>query len=199
MINERGFFFLNLLPPLLLAGAVASLPHLSFVQELLDRGDAISAAAEAQKRINVKFTEFLLGGMSCDAASDAVADLALTSDGRGEAGEIFMGYAVTPRYIERNGTLLTLQAVAADEKGQKRRFENLVVIQAPRCGVDELMSSGLSNEVTDRLNSRLPDELKGSAFDMTAESFFDSLRDKAAEGVAEVRRKVKDFFSGLMK
>ena len=188
--NATGFLFLRLLPPILLAGAVASVPHLPFMQEFMARGDAISAAAEAQNRINVKFTELLISGLSCEKASDAVADLLTTSDGAAAGGAVFKGYILSPRYIEPTGTVLTAQKETPDQNGSVRRFERLVVIQAPRCGVSNTLESGLSPSLRSQLNAWEPEELKGKLAEVDGETLLDAVMNKAAEGVSAVKQRI---------
>ena len=102
--NEAsGFTALEILLATALIGIVSTvgLPQTDLFAELSDRGDAIAAAAEAQNRVNVKFTELLISGLACEKAADRVSDLALVSDGKWAGGEVFKGYAVSPRYLER--------------------------------------------------------------------------------------------------
>ncbi len=186
----HGFLFLKLLPPILLAGAVASVPHLPFMQEFLARGDAISAAAEAQNRINVKFTELLISGLSCEKASDAVADLLTTSDGAAAGGAVFKGYVLSPRLIEPSGTVLTVQKETPDKYGRQPRFENLVVIQAPRCGVSNALDNGLSPSIRSQLNTWEPEALKGKMAEVDGESLLSAVMNKAAEGVSDVKQRI---------
>ncbi len=185
-----GFLFLKFLPPILLAGAVASVPHLPFMQKFIARGDAIAAVAEAQNRINVKFTELLISGLSCEKASDAVADLLTTSDGAAAGGAVFKGYVLLPRYIEPTGTVLTVQRETPNENGRQPRFENLVVIQAPRCGVSNALDNGLSPSLRSQLNSWEPEELKGKLAEVEGDTLLDAVMNKAAEGVSNVKQRI---------
>ena len=155
------------------------------------RGDAISAAAEAQNRINVKFTELLISGLSCEKASDAVADLLTTSDGAAAGGAVFKGYILSPRYIEPTGTVLTAQKETPDQNGSVRRFERLVVIQAPRCGVSNALESGLSPSLRAQLNAWEPEEeLKGKLAEVDGETLLGAVMNKAAEGVSEAKQRI---------
>lgn len=96
--NEAsGFTVLEILLATALIGIVSTvgLPQTDLFAELSDRGDAIAAAAEAQNRVNVKFTELLISGLACEKAADRVSDLALVSDGRWAGGEVFKDYVVS--------------------------------------------------------------------------------------------------------
>ena len=138
--NEAsGFTVLEILLATALIGIVSTvgLPQTDLFAELSDRGDAIAAAAEAQNRVNMKFTELLISGLACEKAADRVSDLALVSDGRWAEGEVFKDYVVSPRYLERFETVLTLERLESKTDGSIRRFENLVAIQTPRCGGEE--------------------------------------------------------------
>ena len=155
--NEAsGFTALEILLAAALIGIVSTvgLPQTDLFAELSDRGDAIAAAAEAQNRVNVKFTELLISGLVCEKAVDRVSDLALVSDGRWAGGEVFKDYAVSPRYLERFETVLTLERLEPKADGSVRRFENLVAIQTPRCG-DE----GYEAPNVDALRKKLIDVL----------------------------------------
>ena len=90
--------------------------------------------------------------------------MALVSDGRWAGGEVFKGYGVSPRYLERFETVLTLERLEPKTDGSVRRFENLVAIQTPRCGdegyeapnVDALRKK-LNNDGALNLRSTLSD------------------------------------------
>lgn len=165
--NEAsGFTALEILLATALIGIVSTvgLPQTDLFAELSDRGDAIGAAAEAQNRVNVKFTELLISGLVCEKAVDRVSDLALVSDGRWAGGEVFNGYAVSPRYLERFETVLTLERLEPKADGSVRRFENLVAIQTPRCGDDgyeapnvDALRKKFNNDGTLNLRSMLSD------------------------------------------
>lgn len=165
--NEAsGFTALEILLAAALIGIVSTvgLPQTDLFAELSDRGDAIVAAAEAQNRVNVKFTELLISGLACEKAADRVSDLALVSDGRWAGGEVFKDYAVSPRYLERFETVLTLERLEPKANGSVRRFENLVAIQTPRCGDDgyeapniDALHKKLNNDGTLNLRSMLSD------------------------------------------
>lgn len=89
--NEAsGFTALEILLAAALIGIVSTvgLPQTDLFAELSDRGDAIAAAAEAQNRVNVKFTELLISGLVCEKAVDRVSDLALVQCPRKSVGEI---------------------------------------------------------------------------------------------------------------
>lgn len=69
--NEAsGFAALEILLAAALISIVSTvgLPQTDLFAELSDRGDAIAAAAEAQNRVNVKFTELLISGLACEKA-----------------------------------------------------------------------------------------------------------------------------------
>ena len=121
--SDAGFTALEILLATALIGIVSAvgLPQTELFSELSDRGDAIAATAEAQNRVNVKFTELLISGLACERAADRVADLALVSDGRWAGGEVFKDYAVTPRYLERFETVLTLERLEPRASGVFRR------------------------------------------------------------------------------
>lgn len=165
--NEAsGFTALEILLATALIGIVSTvgLPQTDLFAELSDRGDAIAAAAEAQNRVNVKFTKLLISGLACEKAADRVSDLALVSDGRWAEGEVFKGYAVSPRYLECFETVLTLERLEPKTDGSVRRFENLVAIQTPRCGDDgyeapnvDALRKKLNNDGTLNLRSMLSD------------------------------------------
>ena len=137
--NEAsGFTALEILLATALIGIVSTvgLPQTDLFAELSDRGDAIAAAAKAQNRVNVKFTELLISGLACEKAADRVSDLAVVSDGRWAGGEVFNGYAVSPRYLERFETVLTLERLEPKADGSVRRFENLVWDEGTKNGPD---------------------------------------------------------------
>ena len=165
--NEAsGFAALEILLAAALISIVSTvgLPQTDLFAELSDRGDAIAAAAEAQNRVNVKFTELLIRGLACEKAADRVSDLALVSDGRWGGGEVFKDYVVSPRYLERFETVLTLERLEPKADGSVRRFENLVAIQTPRCGAEgyeapnvDALRKKLNNDGTLNLRSMLSD------------------------------------------
>ena len=71
---------------------------------------------------------------------------------------------MSPRYLERFETVLTLERLEPKADGSVRRFENLVAIQTPRCGdegyeapnVDALRKK-LNNDGALNLRSMLSD------------------------------------------
>ena len=181
--NEAsGFTALEILLATALIGIVSTvgLPQTDLFAELSDRGDAIAAAAKAQNRVNVKFTELLISGLACEKAADRVSDLAVVSDGRWAGGEVFNGYAVSPRYLERFETV--------------RRFENLVAIQTPRCG-DEGYQASSVDELRKKLNNDGALNFRSMLSDAEETALLQKVKNQAAVFLKKAQREWHRFFS----
>lgn len=194
--SDAGFTALEILLATALIGIVSAvgLPQTDLFSELSDRGDAIAAAAEAQNRVNVKFTELLISGLACERAADRVADLALVSDGRWAGGEVFKDYAVTPRYLERFETVLTLERLEPRADGSVRRFENLVAIQTPRCGDDGYQASSV-DELRKKLNNDDALNLKSMLSDAEETALLQKVKNQAAVLLKKAQVEWRRFFS----
>ena len=195
--NEAsGFTALEILLATALIGIVSTvgLPQTDLFAELSDRGDAIAAAAEAQNRVNVKFTELLISGLTCEKAADRVSDLALVSDGRWAGGEVFNGYAVSPRYLERFETVLTLERLEPKADGSVRRFENLVAIQTPRCG-DEGYEASNVDALRKKLNNDDALNLRSMLSDAEETALLQKVKNQAAVLLKKAQVEWHRFFS----
>lgn len=195
--NEAsGFTALEILLVTALIGIVSTvgLPQTDLFAELSDRGDAIAAAAEAQNRVNVKFTELLISGLACEKAADRVSDLAVVSDGRWAGGEVFNGYAVSPRYLERFETVLTLERLEPKADGSVRRFENLVAIQTPRCG-DEGYQASSVDELRKKLNNDGALNFRSMLSDAEETALLQKVKNQAAVFLKKAQREWHRFFS----
>ena len=195
--NEAsGFTVLEILLVTALIGIVSTvgLPQTDLFAELSDRGDAIAAAAEAQNRVNVKFTELLISGLTCEKAADCVSDLALVSDGRWAGGEVFKNYAVSPRYLERFETVLTLERLEPKADGSVRRFENLVAIQTPRCG-DEGYEAPNVDALRKKLNNDDALNLRSMLSDAEETALLQKVKNQAAVFLKKVQVGWHRFFS----
>lgn len=179
--GEAGLTLIETSLFLILLGVVASmgLPRLEGVAALWDRGDALAAVSEAQNRINVKFTALLIAGHDCERAARTVSDLALVSDETDFRGPVFKAYALSPGRLEEGGTVVSAVRV---EDG--RRFENLAVLQRPRCGADS--ASALGRDVREKLQSaeileKLPAmDNGGSSWKNQAARWLTALKQQAA-------------------
>ena len=195
--NEAsGFTVLEILLATALIGIVSTvgLPQTDLFAELSDRGDAIAAAAEAQNRVNVKFTELLISGLACEKAADRVSDLALVSDGRWAGGEVFKDYAVSPRYLERFETVLTLERLEPKADGSVRRFENLVAIQTPRCG-DEGYEASNVDALRKKLNNDDALNLRSMLSDAEETALLQKVKNQAAVFLKKAQVEWHRFFS----
>ena len=195
--NEAsGFTVLEILLVTALIGIVSTvgLPQTDLFAELSDRGDAIAAAAEAQNRVNVKFTELLISGLACEKAADRVSDLALVSDGRWAGGEVFKDYVVSPRYLERFETVLTLERLEPKADGSVRRFENLVAIQTPRCG-DEGYEATNVDALRKKLNNDDALNLRSMLSDAEETALLQKVKNQAAVFLKKVQVGWHRFFS----
>ena len=195
--NEAsGFTALEILLATVLIGIVSTvgLPQTDLLAELSDRGDAIAAAAEAQNRVNVKFTELLISGLACEKAADRVSDLALVSDGRWGGGEVFKDYVVSPRYLERFETVLTLERLEPKADGSVRRFENLVAIQTPRCG-DEGYEAPNVDALRKKLNNDGTLNLRSMLSDAEETALLQKVKNQAAVFLKKAQREWHRFFS----
>ena len=170
------------------------MPQTDLIAELTDRGDAIAAAAEAQNRVNVKFTELLISGLTCEKAADRVSDLALVSDGRWAEGEVFKDYAVSPRYLERFETVLTLERLEPKADGSVRRFENLAAIQTPRCG-DEVYEAPNVDALRRKLNNAAALNLRSMLSDAEAPAMLQKVKNQAAAFLKKAQVEWHRFFS----
>ena len=192
--NEAsGFIALEILLVTALIGIVSTvgLPQTDLFAELSDRGDAIAAAAEAQNRVNVKFTELLISGLACEKAADRVSDLALVSDGKWAGGEVFKGYVVSPRYLERFETVLTLEPKS---DGSVRRFENLVAIQTPRCG-DEGYEAPNVDALRKKLNNDDALNFRSMLSDAEETALLQKVKNQAAVFLKKAQAEWHRFFS----
>ena len=195
--NEAsGFTVLEILLATALIGIVSTvgLPQTDLFAELSDRGDAIAAAAEAQNRVNVKFTELLISGLACEKAADRVSDLALVSDGRWAGGEVFKDYVVSPRYLERFETVLTLERLEPKADGSVRRFENLVAIQTPRCGDEGYQASSVDG-LRKKLNNDDALNLKSMLSDAEETALLQKVKNQAAVLLKKAQVEWHRFFS----
>lgn len=195
--NEAsGFAALEILLAAALISIVSTvgLPQTDLFAELSDRGDAIVAAAEAQNRVNVKFTELLISGLACEKAADRVSDLVLVSDGRWAGGEVFKDYAVSPRYLERFETVLTLERLEPKADGSVRRFENLVAIQTPRCG-DEGYEASNVDALSKKLNNDDALNLRSMLSDAEETALLQKVKNQAAVFLKKVQVGWHRFFS----
>ena len=195
--NEAsGFTVLEILLVTALIGIVSTvgLPQTDLFAELSDRGDAIAAAAEAQNRVNVKFAELLISGLTCEKAADRVSDLALVSDGRWAEGEVFKGYVVSPRYLERFETVLTLERLEPKADGSVRRFENLVAIQTPRCG-DEGYKASNVDALRKKLNNDDALDLRSMLSDAEETALLQKVKNQAAVFLKKAQGEWHRFFS----
>ena len=195
--NEAsGFTVLEILLATALIGIVSTvgLPQTDLFAELSDRGDAIAAAAEAQNRVNVKFTELLISGLVCEKAADRVSDLALVSDGKWAGGEVFKGYVVSPRYLERFETVLTLERLEPKADGSVRRFENLVAIQTPRCG-DEGYKASNVDALRKKLNNDGALNLRSMLSDAEETALLQKVKNQAAVFLKKAQGEWHRFFS----
>ena len=195
--NEAsGFTVLEILLATALIGIVSTvgLPQTDLFAELSDRGDAIVAAAEAQNRVNVKFTELLISGLACEKAADRVSDLALVSDGRWAGGEVFKDYVVSPRYLERFETVLTLERLEPKADGSVRRFENLVAIQTPRCG-DEGYEASNVDALRKKLNNDDALNLRSMLSDAEETALLQKVKNQAAVLLKKAQVEWHRFFS----
>ena len=174
--------------------STVGLPQTDLFAELSDRGDAIAAAAEAQNRVNVKFTELLIRGLACEKAADRGSDLALVSDGRWAGGEVFKGYAVSPRYLERFETVLTLERLEPKADGSVRRFENLVAIQTPRCG-DEGYEAPNVDALRKKLNNDDALNLRSMLSDAEETALLQKVKNQAAVVLKKAQGEWHRFFS----
>lgn len=195
--NEAsGFTALEILLATALIGIVSmvGLPQTDLFAELSDRGDAIAAAAEAQNRVNVKFTKLLISGLACEKAADRVSDLALVSDGRWGGSEVFKDYVVSPRYLERFETVLTLERLEPKADGSVRRFENLVAIQTPRCG-----NEGYEAPNVDALRKKLNNDgalnFRSMLSDAEETALLQKVKNQAAVFLKKAQREWHRFFS----
>ena len=188
--NEAsGFTALEILLATALIGIVSTvgLPQTDLFAELSDRGDAIAAAAKAQNRVNVKFTELLISGLACEKAADRVSDLAVVSDGRWAGG-------VSPRYLERFETVLTLERLEPKADGSVRRFENLVAIQTPRCG-DEGYQASSVDELRKKLNNDGALNFRSMLSDAEETALLQKVKNQAAVFLKKAQREWHRFFS----
>lgn len=195
--NEAsGFAALEILLAAALISIVSTvgLPQTDLFAELSDRGDAIAAAAEAQNRVNVKFTKLLISGLACEKAADRVSDLALVSDGRWAGGEVFKDYVVSPRYLERFETVLTLERLEPKADGSVRRFENLVAIQTPRCG-DEGYEAPNVDALRKRLNNDGTLNFRSMLSDAEETALLQKVKNQAAVFLKKAQREWHRFFS----
>ena len=195
--NEAsGFTALEILLAAALIGIVSTVgqPQTNLFAELSDRGNAIAAAAEAQNRVNVKFTEFLISGLACEKAVDRVSDLALVSDGRWAGGEVFKDYAVSPRYLERFETVLTLERLEPKADGSVRRFENLVAIQTPRCG-DEGYEAPNVDALRKKLSNNGALNLRSMLSDAEETALLQKVKNQAAVFLKKAQGEWHRFFS----
>ena len=195
--NEAsGFTALEILLAAALIGIVSTvgLPQTDLFAELSDRGDAIAAAAEAQNRVNVKFTELLIRGLACEKAADRVSDLALVSDGRWGGGEVFKDYVVSPRYLERFETVLTLERLEPKADGSVRRFENLVAIQTPRCGDDGYEAPNV-DALRKKLNNDGALNFRSMLSDAEETALLQKVKNQAAVFLKKAQREWHRFFS----
>lgn len=195
--NEAsGFAALEILLAAALIGIVSTvgLPQTDLFAELSDRGDAIAAAAEAQNRVNVKFTKLLISGLACEKAADRVSDLALVSDGRWAGGEVFKDYVVSPRYLERFETVLTLERLEPKADGSVRRFENLVAIQTPRCG-DEGYEAPNVDALRKKLSNNGALNLRSMLSDAEETALLQKVKNQAAVFLKKAQGEWHRFFS----
>ena len=194
--RASGFTALEILLATALIGIVSTvgLPQTDLFAELSDRGDATAAAAEAQNRVNVKFTELLISGLACEKAADRVSDLALVSDGRWAGGEVFKDYVVSPRYLERFETVLTLERLEPKADGSVRRFENLVAIQTPRCG-DEGYEAPNVDALRKKLNNDGALNIRSMLSDAEETALLQKVKNQAAVFLKKAQGEWHRFFS----
>ena len=195
--NEAsGFSALEILLATALIGIVSTvgLPQTDLFAELSDRGDAIAAAAEAQNRVNVKLTELLISGLACEKAADRVSDLALVSDGKWAGGEVFKDYVVSPRYLERFETVLTLERLEPKADGSVRRFENQVAIQTPRCG-DEGYEAPNADALRKKINNDDALNPRSMLSDAEETALLQKVKNQAAVVLKKAQAEWHRFFS----
>ena len=147
--NEAsGFTALEILLVTALIGIVSTvgLPQTDLFAELSDRGDAIAAAAEAQVRINARYSKHIYLGLSCEDAVKTVSQLSLISDSSennatDENSGMFNGALIaSDSAISADGT-----QVKVTPRGSNKifTFDDLKMkLYVPKCDEDDDNNSG---------------------------------------------------------
>lgn len=130
--REAGFTLIEIVMVLVLLGILAAVavPKYLDLEEEAQYQAARAAVAEAQARVNARFSEELLIGKDCSSALSSASDLSALSDSGTEAR--YGDFILSPKILElgQSGASIDARHVASE-----RDFQQVGRIELPICEI----------------------------------------------------------------